>query len=187
MKTYCLLTAAVVAFAFISGCSGAQKAAAEAAVSAAESAFQPVAAEAQKYVPDQAKAVKDSIDQAKASLTNGDYAAALETAKGLPGKITALAEAVKAKKAELTAKWNDLTSKIPGLVSAVESQMATLKKSHKLPSGADGAFSGLKQAWDDASTTFKAGDFQGAIAKADATKTKLAEIQKMLNMKPAAS
>ena len=168
---------------FFAACDGAKKTAAEAAVNAADSSFQSIAAEAQKYVPEQAKGVQDSLQQAKTALSNGDYSAALDVAKGLPEKISSLGDALKAKKDELTAKWNDLQSTMPGLVSAVQSKFDVLKKKHALPAGADSSLTGLKQAWGEASSSFQSGDLSSAMEKASAAKEKLADIQKMLGIK----
>jgi phage shock protein A len=184
MKTNRILCAVLLSAAFFAGCSSAKKAAAEAAIKAGDTAFAPIAAEAEKYVPDQAKAFQDSMQQAKTNLANGDYTAALETSKDLPGKAKDLTEAVKAKKEELTSKWNEMSSTMPGLVSAVQSRMDTLKKTHRLPSGANDAFASLQQSWNGASSSFQSGDLSSAMQQATAAKEKLAEVQKTLGMKP---
>jgi hypothetical protein len=184
MKLKTMLLAALLNVCFFTACESAKKTAAEAAINTADSSFQSIAAEAKKYVPDQTKAVQDSLQQAKTSLSNKDYSAALDAAKGLPEKISSLSAAVKAKKDELTAKWNDLKGTMPGLVTAVQSRFDALKKKHALPAGADSKLAGLKQTWDDASSSFQSGDLSSAMEKASAAKEKLAEIQKMLGMKP---
>ena len=171
---------------FLTACDNAKKMGADAAIKAADTTLTPILAEAQKYVPDQAKAVSDSLQQAKASFANGDYSAALDAAKGLPDQAKALVDAVKAKKDELTAKFNELNTSMPGLVGAAQSKFDALKKSHRLPAGADDALASLKQTWGDASTSMKSGDLSAAMSKASAAKDKLMEVQKMLGMKPAA-
>jgi hypothetical protein len=128
--------------------------------------------------------VQDSLQQAKASFSKGDYSVALDAARGLPERISSLRDAVKAKKDELTAKWNDLKDTMPGLVTAVQSRFDALKKKHALPAGADSELADLKQTWDDASSSFQSGDLSRAMEKASTAKEKLAEIQKMLRMKP---
>jgi hypothetical protein len=75
---------------------------------------------------------------------------------------------------------------MPGLVSAVQTKFDALKKTHKLPAGADDALSSLKQIWGDASTSMRSGDLSAAMDKATAAKDKLMDVQKMLGMKPAA-
>jgi hypothetical protein len=168
---------------FFTACNSMKKSAAEEAIKSVDAVFAPIAAEAQKYVPDQAKAIQDSLQQAKTSLANGDYSAALESAKGLPDKVNGLAGAIRAKKVELTSELNDLESTMPGLVSAVQNKVDTLKRTHKLPAGADDALTELKQKWGDASTSFKSGDYSSAMEQANAAKAKLADLQKMLGMK----
>ena len=78
----------------------------------------------------------------------------------------ALTDAVKAKKDELTAKFNELNTSMPGLVSAVQTKFDALKKTHKLPAGADDALASLKQTWSDASTSMQSGDLSAAMNKA---------------------
>jgi cytochrome c556 len=183
MKLRNVLLVALASACLLTACDSAKKAGAEATVKTAETAFAAVSTEAQQYVPDQAKALQESLNQAKANLANGDYAAAIETAKGLPAQIQDVADAAKAKKEEFTAKWNDLNTTMPGLVGAVQGRFDTLKKTHKLPAGADDALASLKQAWGGASTSFQSGDLASAMEKATAAREKLADLQKLLGMK----
>ena len=187
MKLKSLFLVWIASACLLTGCDNAKKMSADAAIKTADTTLTPILADAQKYVPDQTKAVTDTLQQAKTSFANGDYSAALDSAKGLPAQVNALSEAVKAKKAELTAKFNELNASMPGLVSAVQTRFDALRKTHKLPAGADGAFSSLKQTWGDASTSMQSGDLSAAMDKATAAKDKLMDVQKMLGMKPAAS
>jgi hypothetical protein len=185
MKMKNILTTVVLGVCFLSACDTAKKTAAEAAIQGANTAYTQIAGEAQKYVPEQAMAVQNTLQQARTSLGSGDYSAALDAAKGLPAQIKDLSDAVKAKKDELMAKWNDLNSSMPGLVSAIQSKVDALKKHHALPAGATDALAGLKQAWGNASAAFQSGDLSGAMEKASAAKAKLADMQQMLGMKAA--
>jgi hypothetical protein len=178
-----VLFVVLLSFGFIAGCGSSKKMAAETVISTAETAYTPIANEAQKYVPDEAKNIQDSLQQAKASVANGDYSAALDSAKDLPSKIKDLTDAIKAKKDELKAKWNGLSNSMPGLVSAAQNRIGALQKANKLPAGANDAFASVKQMWSDASASFQAGDLASAMEKATAAKEKLAEVQKMLGMK----
>ena len=89
---------------------GNSKALSDAALKTATDAYAAVSADAQKYVPDQAKTVQDAIAGAQAASAKGDYAAALDQAKGIPAKVTDLSAAIAAKKSELTKSWTDMST-----------------------------------------------------------------------------
>ena len=97
-----------------------------------------------------------------------------------------LAKAVDAKKQELTAKWIELSGSMPALVSTIQTKVAALTKSHKLPAGAADTLASVKQTWTDASSAFTSGQIPDALAKATAAKAKLTELGAMLGIKPAA-
>ena len=186
IKTVALSLVLLASACFLTACDNAKKMGADSAIKAADAALAPILPEAQKYVPDQAKAMTDSLQQAKTSFANGDYSAALDQAKGLPDQAKALADALKAKKDELTAKFTEMSSSMPGLVAAAQTKFDALKKSHKLPDGANGVLDTVKQSWADASTSMQSGDLASAMDKATATKAKLGELQAMLGIKPVA-
>ncbi len=186
MKFRSLLVVSVASILLLAACDSAKKAGAEAAIKTAETAFSAVSGEASKYVPDQAKAVQDSLTAAKTSLTNGDYEAALNSAKDLPGKISDLAAAVKAKKDELTTQWTGLSGSLPKSVEEITTKVAALTKTHKLPAGVGEQFDAAKQMWTDASGAFSSGNLSDAMAKANEVKDKLAALRTTLGMKPAA-
>jgi len=186
MKSKLLIPALVAGILCFAACDTARKTAAEAAIQGAQTAYSAVAEQANQYVPDQAKDVQASIQAAKDAYDKGDYSAALEAAKSLPEKIKALGAAAAAKKDELTAKWNEMSSSMPGLVSAVQTKVDALTKSHKLPAGAADNMAAVKQAWSDASAAFSSGKLQDAMSKASEAKDKLNQLQSKLGMKPAA-
>ena len=167
-----------------------QKVPAEAAIKAAETAFNAVQAEATTYVPDQAREISDAITGAKDAVAKGDYQAALTAAQGLPAKITALANVVTVKKNELTETWTNLSGALPGVVQAIGSRVDILSKSKKLPAGLDKARfeeakAGLAAAttgWTDATAAFGSGNLLDALTKAQAVKAKAAEVMGLLNM-----
>jgi hypothetical protein len=186
MKTKLVLAALLAGMLFVTACDSAKKAAADTAIKGAQTAYAAVADQASEYVPDQAKDVQASIQSAKDAFDKGDYNAALEATKGLPEKVKALAAAASAKKDELTAKWNEMGSSMPGLVSAVQTKVDALTKKHKLPAGVADNLTAAKQAWGDASSAFQSGKLQDAMTKASEAKAKLTELQAKLGMKPAA-
>jgi len=186
MKVKLALAAILAGMMFFTACENAQKTGADVAIKAAQTAYAAAADQARQYVPDQAKAVQDAIQSAKDAYDKGDYTAAFEASKALPGKIKDLEAAASAKKDELTAKWKDLSSSMPGLVSAVQTKVDALTKSHKLPAGAADSLASVKQTWTDASAAFSSGQIPDALAKASAAKEKLTELEAKLGMKPAA-
>jgi len=180
----------VLLAATLAGACASQKVPAEAAVKAAEQAFAAVKGEAAKYLPDQVKGVEDAIEAAKASLAKGDYAAALTAAQALPARISELATAAAAKKAELTQSWATLSAALPQVVQAIQSRVDILSKSKKLPAGLDkdkfeSAKTGLAaitQTWTEATTAAGAGNVSDAVAKANTVKAKAAEVLGLLGM-----
>lgn len=171
------------------GCAN-QKAPAEAAIASAETAFSAVQADAVKYVPDQAKGISDAIAAARDAVAKGNYQAALTDARALPAKITDLTTAVTAKKAELTTTWTGLSTALPGVVQAIQSRIAVLSKSRKLPAGLDKTkfeeaktgLAAVTSAWTEATTAFGAGNLTDAVAKAEAVKGQAAGVMGLLNM-----
>ncbi len=186
MKNRLLVPTILAVILLSAACDTAKKTAAEAAIQGAQTAYSAVADQANQYVPDQSKDVQATIQSAKDAFDKGDYSAALEAAKSLPEKIKALAAAASAKKEELTAKWSEMSSSMPGLVSAVQTKMDALTKSHKLPAGASDNMASVKQTWNDASSAFQSGKLQDAMSKASEAKDKLTQLQATLGMKPAA-
>jgi hypothetical protein len=83
-----------------------------------------------------------------------------------------------------------LSTDVPNMVTAIQSRVDMLSKSHHLPKGVskDGlasAKSGLdamKTAWSDASNAATSGDFTTAVSKAQAVKAQAADIMKSLGM-----
>jgi len=169
---------------------GNSKALADAALKTATDAYGPVSADAQKYVPDQAKSVQDAIAAAQAASAKGDYAAALEQAKGIPARVTDLSAAITAKKAELTKTWTDISASVPSLMSALKSRVDMLSKSKGVPAGltkdivdqAKSGFAAANQEWTDATVAAQSGDFATAAAKGSDVKTKVVSIMTSLKM-----
>ena len=183
------LGAVVVVLALAAACSS-QKDPADAAIKSAQSAYDAVSAQAQKYVPDQARSIQSSLTAAQDAFAKGDYQAALTQAQALPAQITALGSAISAKKAELTTAWNGMSAGLPKMVDALKSRVEILTKSKGLPKGVtkdavDGAKSGLAavtQEWSDASAAATGGDLATAVSKANDVKTKVVAMMRSLNM-----
>jgi hypothetical protein len=180
---------AVVVVLALAACSS-QKDPADAAIKSAQSAFDAVSADAQKYVPDQARSIQTALSAAQDAFAKGDYQAALTQAQALPAQITALSSAISAKKAELTTAWNGMAAGMPKMIDAVKSRVDILGKSKNLPKGitketVEGAKSGLASAtqeWSDASAAATGGDLATAMSKANDVKTQVVALMRSLNM-----
>ncbi len=167
----------------LAGCQNAQKMSADAAIAGAKTAFGPVKDLSEKYVPEQTAAVESSINAAQTAYNNGDYAGALTAAKALPGQISDLATAAKAKKDELTAQWTSLSGSLPGLMTAVSTKASQLAAAHKLPASANDQLTSAKSLWDTATAAFSSGDLNTAVSDGNSVKDKLTSLATMLHVK----
>jgi hypothetical protein len=180
----------------VAGCAS-QKEPAEKMVATVDAALASVREDAQKYLPDQLQAVDTQVSSLKDSLAKGDYKAVLTAAPAVTTAINNLKDAVAAKKAEVEAaiakakeQWASLSSDVPKMVEAIQSRLATLAKTKKLPKNVDkaaveSAKSGLdavKSGWDQASSAFASGDFAGAAAKGQEIKDKATEVLRSLGV-----
>ena len=178
------------------GCAG-QKEPAEKAIAGAEAALAAIHDTAQKYAPDQLQAVESQLAGVKDSLTKGDYKGVLAAAPALTTAISGLKDTAEGKQKDAEAAtaqakdaWGPLSTDVPNMVTAIQSRVDVLSKSHHLPKGVskDGlasAKSGLdamKSAWSDASNAATSGDFTTAVSKAQAVKAQAADIMKSLGM-----
>jgi hypothetical protein len=178
-----LLPVAAALLLVVAGCQNAQKVSAQAAITTAQAAFTPVKEMAEKYVPDQTAAVEASINSAQTAYNNGDYAGAFTAAKSLPGQITDLATAAKAKKDEYMKQWNDLSGSLPGLLSSVGTKVSQLAAAHKLPAATNDQYTSAKSLWDAATAAFSNGDIPTAVNDGNSVKEKLLALASALHIK----
>jgi hypothetical protein len=161
------------------GCSG--KAAATAAVTTAQTAFDAVKDEATKVMPEETQKLSDAIAAAKADIEQGKVKEALEAAKAMPAQVKQLADDAAKKKEELTASWTSMSDELPKAVDAVQQKVDELSKARKLPAGLDATtFTGIKdslanakQMWTDAQAAFTSGNLADALAKVGTIKQTL--------------
>ncbi|MBV9346199.1 MAG: hypothetical protein JOZ03_14545 [Gammaproteobacteria bacterium] len=189
------LLAAMLAV-LIAGCAN-QKAPAEQALAAAESALAQVRDSAQKYVPDQLAAVDTQLQGLKDAYAKGDYKAVLTGAPTLTNAINTLKDAAAAKQQESEAAnakakdaWNAASADLPKMVDAISSRVAMLSKSRHLPKGvtkdavdkARSAVEDLRSRWTEANSAAGSGDYVTAMSHADAIRTQANEIMQSLKM-----
>ena len=196
MKKLSVLLVAALAAVLLSGCN-TQKGPAEQAVAGAQAALDAVRDDAQKYVPEQLGGVEEKLSDMKGSFAKGDYAGVLAAAPGVTASINSMKDAAAAKKNEAVVAlakakddWGPASSAVPKMVDDLGKRVETLSKTKKLPKGvtkeavaaAKTGLDSLKSTWADANNAATSGDFTTAMAKADAVKSKAAEMMKSLGM-----
>jgi hypothetical protein len=196
MKKLSLWLLAAFVAALVMSCAN-QKAPAEQAIAGAETSLAAVRDAAQKYAPDQLQAVEDQLKGLKDSLAKGDYRGVLTGAPTVNSAITSLKEAAETKKAEAEAAlarakdaWGPASADVPKMVEALAKRVETLSKSHRLPKGvtkeglasAKSGLDALKSQWGEATSAAASGDYTTAMNKAEALRTKAAEMMKSLGM-----
>ena len=175
-----------------------QRAPAEQAVAAAESALTNIRDMATRYAPDQLQAVDAQLASAKDSLAKGDYKAVLAGMPALNSAISTLKDTATAKQQEVDAAnqkakdaWGPISSDVPKMVDAIQSRVDILSKSHHLPKGvtkeslaaAKSSVDSMKSAWGDASNAATSGDYATAVSKAQAVRDQASQVMQSLGMK----
>jgi hypothetical protein len=197
MKKPSFWVLAILAAVFIAGCQN-QRAPAERAVTAAESALTSIRDMATRYAPDQLQSVDAQLNGAKDSLAKGDYKGVLAAMPALNKAISDLKDTATAKQQEADAAsakakdvWGPLSSDVPKMVDAISSRVDILSKSHHLPKGvtkdtlaaAKSGLDSMKSAWSDASNAATSGDYTTAVSKGQAVKDQASQIMQSLGMK----
>ena len=201
MKKHSLWLPVILAVSGLAGCN-MQKGPAEQAVAGAQAALNSARDAAQKYDPEDLGSVEAQLGQMQDSFQKGDYAGVLAAAPAMTTAISNLKDKAAQKKADAEAAaakakddWGPASAAVPKLVEEIGKRVEALSKSKKLPKGvtkdsvaaAKTGLDSLKSMWSDATNASNSGDFTTAMAKADAVRTKAAEIMKSLDMKPPAS
>ena len=179
----------LAALVVLSACAS-DKAPAEQAVKAAETAVANAKVEAAKWVPDQARSLDAALASVKDKFTKGDYKAVLAEAPALATQAQSVASAAAAKKAELTKSWEEMSAGLPKMVEAVKSRVDILSKSKKLPANvtkekfetAKADLAAATQGWTDAMAAYSGGNVADAVAKANTVKQKTVEALEALGM-----
>jgi hypothetical protein len=197
MKRSSLWVLATLAAVFIVGCAN-QRAPAEQAVAAAESALTNIRDMATQYAPDQLQAVDAQLSSVKDSLAKGDYKGVMAAMPALNTAISNLKDTATAKQQEAEAAaakakdaWGPLNSDVPKMVDAISSRVDILSKSHHLPKGvtkdtlaaAKSGLDSMKSTWSAASNAAASGDYTTAVTKGQAVKDQASQIMQSLGMK----
>ena len=150
-KSSLWVLAAVLAAVFIAGCQS-QRAPAEQAVAAAESALTSIRDMATHYAPDELQAVDAQLASVKDQLAKGDY-------KGVMAAMPALNTAIGNLKDTATAKQAD--AEAASAKASVDSMKAT---------------------WSEASNAATSGDYTTAVTKGQAVKDQATQVMHSLGM-----
>lgn len=198
MKKHSVFLLAALAAVLLVGCN-TQKGPAEQALASAQAALDAVRDDAQKYAPEQLGGVEAKLSDMKGAFQQGNYAGVLAAAPGLTTSIASLKDAAAAKKVEAEQalakakdEWGPASTAVPKMVEEIARRVETLSRTKKLPRGvtkdslaaAKTAVDSMKSSWADAANASSSGDYTTAMAKAEAVKSKAAEIMKSLDMKP---
>lgn len=198
MKKHSVFLLAALAAVLLVGCN-TQKGPAEQALASAQAALDAVRDDAQKYAPEQLGGVEAKLSDMKGAFQQGNYAGVLAAAPGLTTSIASLKDAAAAKKVEAEQalakakdEWGPASAAVPKMVEEIARRVETLSRTKKLPRGvtkdslaaAKTAVDSMKSSWADAANASSSGDYTTAMAKAEAVKSKAAEIMKSLDMKP---
>jgi hypothetical protein len=197
MKKTSFWVLAALAAVFIIGCQN-QRAPAEQAIAAAESALTSIRDMATRYAPDELQSVDAQLNGVKDSFAKGDYKGVLAAIPALNTAISNLKDTATAKQQEAAAAsekakdaWGPLSSDVPKMVDAISSRVDILSKSHHLPKGvtkdtlaaAKSGLDSMKSAWSDASSAASSGDYTTAVSKGQAVRDQASQIMQSLGMK----
>jgi len=175
-----------------------QRAPAQQAVAAAETALTAIHDAAAKYAPETLQTVEGQVATLKQNLAKGDYKEVLAAAPAVSTAIASLKKdagekqaAAETALAKTKQQWRTLNTEVPKLVADIHTQMDSLIKSHKLPKGvtkssfeaAKEAAASLDSMWTEASNAVTSEDYAGAVTKAQAVKDKATELMHTLGMK----
>jgi hypothetical protein len=187
------LLAAVLAGLVIVACS-AMKDPAEAALADVNGAMQKIAPDALKYAPTEYAAMSEQVKAMKAAFDKKDYETVLNMVHKLGPEMRVLAQTVADKRTDaviaLKDQWTDMSRDVPKSFSSVETRIAELGKTHRLPkgvskdalAGAGAAVDDAKHGWSDAQSARTSGNVEDAVTKGKAVKAKLSELMSSLGM-----
>ncbi len=179
-----LLLVAIVA----AGC-GPNQGAAQASISAAQTAFDAAKDQAMMVVPDEAHEIQATIDGAKASMEKGEFKAAIDSANAVPARVKTMTDGLATKAAEMQAQWEKM-KEFPQALVALNDAVVKLGKAKKLPAGIDAAtvsaaktaLGTITQNWTEAQAAFQAGNLADAMSKAMMAKQAAVEAMTSLKM-----
>lgn len=190
MKRVIVRIAAVLLMAAMLMACADEKGPVQMALQAAEQAVEAAKAEAVKFVPEKAASLDAAIVSVKEKIAKKEYKEALAEAQAIPDKANETLEAAKAKKDELTKKWDELAQSLAPMVSAIQAKVDELSQLKKLPkeitteklTEVKTALDAMKADWAKAEESLKAGKFMDALMTATPVKEKAAKLMEELGL-----
>jgi DNA repair exonuclease SbcCD ATPase subunit len=190
MKRSIISIAAALLIAMMFMACADEKGPAELAMQAAEQAVNAAKAEAVKFAPEKAAGLDAALASVKEKMAKKEYKEALAEAQTIPDKAKEVLTAAKAKKDELTKKWDELVQAVPPMVAALQTKVDELGQLKKLPkemtaeklAEAKAGLDAVKADWAKAEESFKAGNFSEALTAAGAIKEKATKQMEALGL-----
>lgn len=163
-------------------CAGGKRAA-NAAIEAADRAVATLPADAVKVAPEEAAPILDAVNTAKEERDKGDYELAVAAVKDVPGRVSALAAQLPAKRTQLTAVMDTLQVAMPRNLAAIKAKLDQAERTKKLPPGVDAqelqaakdTYAAAMTEWDNILAAYKAGDLASARTKSMELKARVSQ------------
>lgn len=171
-----------LALLIAAGCSGG-KGAANAAIEAADQAVATLPADAVKVAPEEAAPILDAVNTAKQERDKGDFELAVAAVKDVPGRVSALAAQLPAKRTQITAVMDTLQVAMPRNLAAIKAKLDQAERTKKLPAGVDAqelqaakeTYATAMTEWDNILAAYKAGDLASARTKSMELKARVSQ------------
>lgn len=166
-----------------------EKGPAEEAIKQGAAAVEQIRGEASKFASEQLAQLEGQLKTAQDAFANKEYRQALEAAGGLAAKAQEVARAAEDRKAELTARWDELQAGIPQMLAGLKSRLDILAQARKLPADlTKEKLAELQGAYDEAAKQFEEArasadqDLAKAVEAGAAIKAKAIEIAGALGL-----
>jgi hypothetical protein len=172
---------AALAVASVALASGAcNKGPADAALKATGQALETARPEIERYTPEALAPLTTALASAQALFDRGRYTDALKAAQLLLPKVEDAAAAAKARKADLTVAWAEISGSMPKIVQLLTARVGELAAAKKAPQVVDkvgietvkSELAAISEAWRSAADAFEGGDLPRALATARDVKAK---------------
>jgi hypothetical protein len=171
---------------------GCTKGPAEQALKVADEAIQAAQPAVQPYVPEQWRLLTDAAEAAHNDFERGNYKAALDAAKSLPGRIEQVKTMAQARKDELTMVWQQMGASVPAMLSTMSGKVNEIAATGKMPPGMTReAFEAEKTEmvsliglWSEAQSAAQAGNVAEATEMGAQVETRAESLLHKLGVKP---
>lgn len=172
---------------------GCTKGPAEQALKAADEAIQAAQPAVQPYVPEQWRLLTDAAEAAHNDFERGNYKAALDAAKAIPGRIEEVKTLAQARKDELAMIWQQMATTAPAMLATMAAKVNEITSTNKMPPGmtreafdaGKAEMANLIGLWSEAQTAYQTGDVATATEMGAQVKTRAEDLLNKMGVKPA--